>query len=300
MRKVFLDFRCNDARRASRGLRVHQGPVVYCAFEGQTGIQARVAAFRERYLQNHSDKIPFYLEPVTLDLVRDRKALITAIEKQVGAPPCAVVLDTLNRSIHGSESSDEDMTAYIAATDAIREAFNCAVPVVHHCGIDASRPRGHTSLTGAADAQLAVKRDAVDNVIVTVEWMKDGANGQAIASALEIVTVGADEDGEELTSCVVVPAQGSAAKRQSVPVAARLALDQLKNALADEGVSGTNSHVPPGAKTVPVSLWRSYCYASTVTCSDDPDSKRKAFNRAVQKLQGINAIGVWNDVVWMA
>jgi hypothetical protein len=114
------------------------------------------------------------------------------------------------------------------------------------------------------------------------------------------VTVGADEDGEELTSCVVVPAQGSAAKRQSVPVAARLALDQLKNALADEGVSGTNSHVPPGAKTVPVSLWRSYCYASTVTCSDDPDSKRKAFNRAVQKLQGINAIGVWNDVVWMA
>src|SRR5215218_3545029 len=29
-----------------RGRRVHQGPVVYCAFEGQSGIEARVEAFR--------------------------------------------------------------------------------------------------------------------------------------------------------------------------------------------------------------------------------------------------------------
>jgi hypothetical protein len=28
----------------------------------------------------------------------------------------------------------------------IRNAFGCAVIVVHHCGIDATRPRGHTSL----------------------------------------------------------------------------------------------------------------------------------------------------------
>ena len=74
--------------------------------------------------------------------------------------PVAVVLDTLNRSLPGSESSDQDMAAYIKAADAVREAFNCAVIVVHHCGIDTSRPRGHTSLTGAVDAQLAVKRDA--------------------------------------------------------------------------------------------------------------------------------------------
>jgi hypothetical protein len=34
------------------------------------------------------------------------------------------------------------------------------VVIVHHCGIEGTRPRGHSSLTGAADAQLAVKRDA--------------------------------------------------------------------------------------------------------------------------------------------
>jgi RecA-family ATPase len=58
----------------------------------------------------------------------------------------AVVLDTLNRSLNGSENSDEDMGKYIKATAAIREAFNCAVLVVHHCGVNDSRPRGHTSL----------------------------------------------------------------------------------------------------------------------------------------------------------
>jgi len=26
--------------------------------------------------------------------------------------------------------------------------------VIHHCGINGDRPRGHTSLTGAADAQI--------------------------------------------------------------------------------------------------------------------------------------------------
>jgi len=47
-----------------RGRRVHQGPVVYCAFEGQTGIEARIEAFRQRYLAEESaEPPPFYLEP---------------------------------------------------------------------------------------------------------------------------------------------------------------------------------------------------------------------------------------------
>src|SRR5215213_6257314 len=100
--------------------------------------------------------------PTRVDLVQDHKALIASIKGQLveDETPVAVVLDTLNRSLRGSESSDEDMSAYVNAADAIREAFQCAVVVVHHCGIDGTRPRGHTSLTGAVEAQLAVKRDA--------------------------------------------------------------------------------------------------------------------------------------------
>ncbi len=63
---------------------------------------------------------------------------------------------TLNKSLLGSESKDADMSNYIRAAEAIRDAFQCVVMIVHHCGLDETRPRGHTSLPGAVDAQLSV------------------------------------------------------------------------------------------------------------------------------------------------
>ena len=69
-----------------------------------------------------------------------------------------------------------------------------------------ARPRGHTSLTGAADAQIAIKRDDARTITATVEWMKDGPEGDEIFSRLTALCepadvvgysrmVGADEEG---------------------------------------------------------------------------------------------------------
>jgi hypothetical protein len=190
--------------RKYRGKRVQQGPVVYCCFEGQSGISARAEAFRHRYLP--VEDVPFFLQPAPMDLIREHPDLIASIS-DLGEVPTCVVLDTLNRSLNGSENSDEDMGAYIKATDAIREAFDCSVLVVHHCGINDSRPRGHTSLTGAADARLAVTRDAAKNILVEVEFMKDGDSSEIVVSALESVDVGYDEDGDQITSCVIIPSE---------------------------------------------------------------------------------------------
>jgi hypothetical protein len=187
-----------------RGRRVQQGSVVYCAFEGGAGYNARAEAFRQHCLPEGPELIEFYLLDAQTDLVADHRAIIAAIREQNAAPAC-VVLDTLNRSLAGSESNDKDMALYIRAADAIREAFGCVVIIVHHCGVDGTRPRGHTSLTGAVDAQLAVARDVTGNVLVTVEWMKDGPEGDIIASRLERVAVGIDADGDEISSCVVQP-----------------------------------------------------------------------------------------------
>jgi hypothetical protein len=190
-----------------RERRVQQGPVVYCAFEGQNGFEARAEAFRQTFPIETTEPVPFYLEPLTLDLVADYAELIAVIGQQLGVtPPVLVVLDTLNRSLRGSENDSKDMSAYISAADAIREAFHCSVVIVHHCGIDGTRPRGSTALTGAVDAQLSVKRDASDAIIVEVECMKDGASGDIIASRLKVVEVGKDQDGEAITSCVIEPA----------------------------------------------------------------------------------------------
>src|SRR5262249_56727278 len=103
---------------------------------------------------------------VPIDLIADHDALIEDIRAQTGGVvPAVVVIDTLNRSLNGSETDDEDMADYIRAADAIRAAFNCVTPIVHHCGIAGNRPRGHTSLSGACDAQIAVVKDVNDDTL---------------------------------------------------------------------------------------------------------------------------------------
>jgi AAA domain len=283
-----------------RGRKVQQGDIVYCAFEGADGFKARVEAFRRAHSVN---SVPFFLVAARMNMVADHADLITSIRAQLGdRKPVAVVLDTLNRSMTGSESHDEDMANYVKAADAIREAFGCVVIIVHHCGIEGTRPRGHTSLTGAVDAQLALKRDTEGNVITKVEFMKDGPEGAEIVSQLEQVEVGTDDDGDPITSCIVRPSDAATGTRISKPVtgAAKIALDLLCEAIGEAGeVPPANNHIPPNTRTCRTSLWRSYCYAGTIAESDKPDAKQKAFVRAFKQLQALKLIGVWNDYVWV-
>jgi hypothetical protein len=203
MMHVALDWKYRDRRVVS-------GEVVYCPFEGAEGFNARAEAFRRYHKLDPEQDVPFFLLPSHAKLVRDHKALIEAIRAQ-SIKPTVVVLDTLNRSIDGSESKDEDMGAYLSAAEAIEEAFGCVVIIVHHCGVDGTRPRGHTSLTGNTETQLAVKRDAAKNVVVEIEYMKDGPEGDRFTSRLETVDIGVDEDGDPMYSCVVVEASAAAA-----------------------------------------------------------------------------------------
>lgn len=288
-----------------RGRRVQAGTVVYCAFEGQTGIEARVEAFRQYHLQEEQAGIPFYLEPMTLDLVRDHSELIAAIRYRLpNDAPALVILDTLNRSLAGSESSDEDMSAYVRAADAIRDAFACAVVVVHHCGLDGSRPRGHTSLTGAVDAQLAVKRGANDTVLVEVELAKDGQQGDAIASRLEVVEVGLDIDGEPITSCVIVPVEGTSQAagrpRPKLSTAATTALRAIEEAIEEVGSDApTSAHIPNSVRVVRVDLWRKYAYARGISTSDQERARQQAFKRGSDALIAVGIVAVWEPYAWI-
>lgn len=193
-----------------RGRRIRQGAVVYCAFEGQSGFEARVEAFRRKFLPESHDPIPFFLQPTPLVLAADHRKLIDVILAKLGSEiPALIVLDTLNRSIGGSESDDETMSLYVKAADVLRDRFNCAVVIVHHCGHDATRPRGHTALIGALDTMIAVKRDDDGNIVCEVQAQKDGPEGEIITSRLEVVEIGVDEDGDEIKSCVIEAAPNS-------------------------------------------------------------------------------------------
>jgi AAA domain len=289
-----------------RGQRTKHGAVVYLAPEGGNGFGGRVEAFR-RHHQLAGQSAPFFLVPAPINLVKDSKALIGCIRQQVGDEhkPVAVIIDTLNRSLVGSESDDKDMAAYIKAADAIGEAFGCVVPIVHHCGIEGNRPRGHTSLTGAAQAQLSVKRDATGNVIVEVEWMKDGQEGAKVASRLEVVEVGTDEYGEAITSCVVASADEilqsdlpQARKTARLPKSPQIALRALCEAVQELGVvPPVSNHIPNGVRTVTIDQWRQYAYARGISTGEGR-AKQQAFKRATDLLIGNEHVGIWGEQSW--
>jgi hypothetical protein len=286
-----------------RGRRVRQGAVVYCAFEGQAGLRNRVEAFRQRKLAEGAGDVPFYLVADAMNLVAEHLSLIASVEAALGVTkPAAIALDTLNRSMPGSESSDEDMTAYVKAGDALRMAFDCAVVIVHHCGHEGTRPRGHSSLMGAIDAQIAVKRDAADNIIATVELMKDGPQGDEFASRLEVVELGLDDDGDRITSCVIVPVEGLAPQKEKpkkLPAAAAKALKALHEIIDDAGtIPPHDSYIPPATRAVTVEEWRDHAFRRGISGSGELKSKQQAFRRAFDQLSENQRIAVSEPYVW--
>jgi AAA domain len=287
--------------RKYREHRTKQGDVCYVACEGERGLNNRVAAWRQH---NEVQAAPFWLVTTQLDLVAERALLVSDIREQIGegTRPSVIVLDTLNRSLNGSESSDEDMAAYIRAAEYVRVAFHCLVIVIHHCGLDTTRPRGHTSLKGASDAQIAITNTG-QAVIATVERMKDGLAGTIVASALEVIDLGHDEDGEPVTSCAIKPAEVSERDLPRNGKArpsgdAGIGLDVLMNVTVTEGetLPTTDGFPSSPTKGVTVTAWRREFYPRLG--DKDAAAKRQAYNRMSSRLQADKHITILDERVW--
>jgi hypothetical protein len=293
-----------------RGRRVQQGTVIYLALEGGNGFRRRIEAYRQ---EHDVTEAPFYLITDRVDLIRDHRALIECIRETITADdgtPVIVVIDTLNRSLAGSESSDEDMAAYIQAADAIRAAFDCAITIVHHCGIDGTRPRGHTSLTGAVEAQIAVTRNDAKQIVVEVEWLKDGQEGDIITSRLETITVGTEDDDEAITSCVVRPVdseprldQPSTKARGSQSRSLRTFRAAFTEALDTMGKTISVRSDGPQVRAVSVNDVRWQFNQRWATGENDPQKRsqaqRQAFNRLLKNLPPEFVTGMQDETEWI-
>jgi hypothetical protein len=275
---------------------VQQGAVVYCAFEGAHGYKKRIEAIRRCYELEEGQHVPLYVMPGQANLIADHKTLIADITGQLGnEKPICVVLDTLNKSLMGSESKDTDMSAYVRAAEAIRDAFKCVVIIVHHCGLDDTRPRGHTSLPGAVDAQLAVAREG-NAVTATVEMMRDGPEETVVTSMVEVIEVGQDSAGKILTSLVV--------KAGETPVGGHTtgewtgALKTFRKALSEALLETDEKIHVDGfvARAADLEQVRKHyyttCVADGATQEEKQDTRRKRFLRCVERAQQANLIGV--------
>jgi len=186
------------------GRRVAQRPVTYCALEGEAGMGKRMAAWVEHRRKPAPEALRFMAQPFDLLATGDVIDLAKAVQA-VGGNGGLVIIDTLNRAAPGAdENSSVDMGNLIAAAKRLQDLTAGLVLLVHHTGKDTSKGlRGHSSLYAALDGAIEVsKTDGCR------EWgvakSKDDETGQVQPFRLEVVTTGFDDDGEEITSCVVV------------------------------------------------------------------------------------------------
>lgn len=214
---LMLDMTMAIARGVKwRGRRTKQGVVVYIAGEG--ALRSRVTAYLKHNELSEHELRNFYALESTVNLLdpnADVLDLMDAIRAKVGERPIRmIVVDTLARSMPGgNENASEDMGAVIGSAGTLAAAFSCILAFVHHSGKDDTKgSRGHSSLKGACDVEISVKRDG-DVREAYAEKVRDGADQSSLLTfRLESVDLGAvsehdpeAESWERITSCVVAP-----------------------------------------------------------------------------------------------
>jgi hypothetical protein len=179
---------------------VKQGLVLYLAFEGAGGLAKRARALRQHY---GADQVPFYVDTAGYNL-RDLegRAALGATVHALPEMPVLIVIDTFAHALRGGdENSAQDVGAFNTAVVELIKHTGATVLVIHHSGKNKNAgPRGSSALGAAIDAELEI-----DGGKITATKQRDIELGDPIGFKLHPMVVGIDSDGDEITSCVVLP-----------------------------------------------------------------------------------------------
>jgi hypothetical protein len=281
------------------GRRVNACSVLYVAAEGEGGIANRIRALRDR----HGTSTAFHFIAQPADLLHEEGHLDDLVAAARGCGAQLIVLDTLSRLMAGGdENSPLDMGTFIVNVTKLRHATGAHVAIVHH-GTKASSgsiPRGHSSLTGADDAQIGVVKLPDGTRAATVIHAKDDADGDRHGFKLERVALGTDPDGDPITTLIVTElAEAGAAGGEQVKLTdnEQIALRCLDNAMRADGVLITAGEDFAERSAVREADWRRWFYREGKP-GEDQDTKQKAFKRAKGSLMVKSRIASENDFVW--
>lgn len=188
-----------------RGQRTKTARGLYVAAEGGTGVGKRIKAWAQHNSVDVNDlDIGVLTVPPNIMLREDIEEMVRAITAAGGFD--YLVLDTYAQVTPGAnENSAEDMGLALSNCRAICEATGAMVILIHHSGKDASKgARGWSGINAALDFSLEVTRDDTGEYReIRLAKMKDGEDGLKYGFKLGVVPVGFDEDGDEVTSCVI-------------------------------------------------------------------------------------------------
>lgn len=199
-----------------RQRRVKQGRVAYIAAEGAEGFRKRLAAYAHHHGVDLTD-VPMVVLSAAPNLMEKKDAadIVVGIEAAGGAS--VIVVDTFAQATPGAnENAGEDVGKALGYCRLIHQRTGALVLLVHHSGKDAAKgARGWSGLRAAADAEIEVVRTDAGARYMRLSKNKDGVDGLEWGFELDVVTLGVDEDGDEITSCVVREAEVPKARQVS-------------------------------------------------------------------------------------
>lgn len=208
--KSFLTF--DMCAAISRGLefwngrRVTKGRVAYLVAEGVSGFRQRVKAYRAEHGVDASELDMMIIAGVVPNVLDEGSVSRLKADLKAFGPFDLIVFDTFARVTAGAnENSGEQMSLAIANCEAIGRSCGAMSLLVHHSGKDDSKgSRGWSGIMAAVDVELEVKRDKDgDQRSITSTKQKDGEDRISYGFKLRTVVMGQDEDGDDITSCVV-------------------------------------------------------------------------------------------------
>ena len=154
---------------------------------------------------------------------------------------------------------------------------------------------------GGTDTEIEIIRPEGSEVAtIKVQKQRELDMDDPGAFRLEVVELGTNRRGKPLTSCVAVAAEAppEAPKRSRLGSAAAIGRQALENALAKSGTRTQRDNVPLGVPVVPVEVWRREAYEMGIS-TGDAEAKKKAFQRATEKLVGDKIAAIYGDVAWL-
>lgn len=190
---------------------------VYIVAEGREDFEIRLHAWRTENGVGPDEVLPFVFLPTSIDmrssdadmlrLAQEINVISEQMKERCGVPAGMTVVDTVARALAGgNENASDVMGTFVVNCDKLKDLTSTTVLGVHHGGKELGRgPRGHESLHGAADFELEVVGATDDEPNCwTVRKLKAGPAGATFRFRLKQRTVNKDEDGDPVTSCVVV------------------------------------------------------------------------------------------------
>lgn len=211
---------CVGANVRWRGRRVCGGVCIYVVAESSRPyIENRIAALRQECPELGEAEV--LVVPLALDLLHAERGDVDRVigaakvlAKDIGTV-ALIAIDTLSVTFGGGEENGPDMGMYVANIKRIIAETGAAALVVHHSGKDEARGmRGHSSLLGAIDSELAIEGDPGGQRILRTGKVRDGESHKDLfAFTLRPVELGTDQDGDAVMTCVVDSADEAGTKR---------------------------------------------------------------------------------------